>query len=279
VLVVALLWAAAALGAVAAAALVVRVGTAVHAGHGVSAWEWLATAALLAGGAVAAAAGWTPSRAARFCAERAAHERELIEFARGYRHSLMNHLQVLSGWLQLGRGDRAMSYVERLVGDLERERGLLQRGGPRLAALFVSRAARAGTGAVAVNYDVDDEFERACARYSWLAEAAGTLIDALGQRAADGTPCAALDVRLFARAGSCGVAVTRRGVGCGELESMASGLTVGRAPVPLGAAVRRAGGRLLLRDLPDGVADLRIALPWRGRGTRGPRRARAGRRA
>lgn len=185
-----------------------------------------------------------------------------MEFARGYRHSLMNHLQVLTGWLQLGRVERAMSYVERLVGDLERERRLLERGGPRLAGLFLSRAARAGAGGAAVEYEVDEGFERACDRYPWLCDAAVALIDALGQPG--GPPCAGLRVSLFARDGECGIEVSRAGVSGEALQAMAADAVAGRDGAPLAGLVRRARGRLGAREAAGGAV-VRVALPWRAR--------------
>lgn len=47
---------------------------------------------------------------------------EMLAEASRQRHDLLNHLQVISGWLQLGRNDRALAYIQTLCDKLENER-------------------------------------------------------------------------------------------------------------------------------------------------------------
>lgn len=47
--------------------------------------------------------------------ERRRGMRQLVEFGRRLRHRQSNHLQVVSGWLDLGRDDRARAYLEAVL--------------------------------------------------------------------------------------------------------------------------------------------------------------------
>lgn len=50
-----------------------------------------------------------------------------LELLRGQRHSFMNHLQVVSGWLQLGKSDRAVQYLNRVAARMDAEGQVLRR--------------------------------------------------------------------------------------------------------------------------------------------------------
>jgi len=65
---------------------------------------------------------------------------QTLALLRGQRHGFMNHLQVISGWLQMGKHDRAMQYISRVAARLEAEGELLRRVESPAAALFVLAA-------------------------------------------------------------------------------------------------------------------------------------------
>lgn len=60
-----------------------------------------------------------------------------LELLRTQRHHFMNHLQVISGWLQLGKAERAIQYIDRVAARMEAERQALRRLERPEAALFV----------------------------------------------------------------------------------------------------------------------------------------------
>lgn len=62
---------------------------------------------------------------------------QALGLLRGQRHSFLNHLQVISGWLQLGKSDRAAQYITRAVAHLEAEGQALQRIDSPEVALFL----------------------------------------------------------------------------------------------------------------------------------------------
>ncbi len=49
------------------------------------------------------------------------HSEQTVALLRSQRHSFMNHLQVISGWLQLGRPDRARQYLESIASRMSGE--------------------------------------------------------------------------------------------------------------------------------------------------------------
>lgn len=62
----------------------------------------------------------------------------LIKLWRGTRHSLLNHLQVISGWLQLERPDRAAGYIQSVTDRVGEQRAALTAAGPAVVEqLFV----------------------------------------------------------------------------------------------------------------------------------------------
>lgn len=63
-----------------------------------------------------------------------------LALARGQRHSFMNHLQVISGWLQLGKAERATEYIARMAARMEAESQVLQRIEHPEVGLFVVAA-------------------------------------------------------------------------------------------------------------------------------------------
>lgn len=95
---------------------------------------------------------------------------------RSQRHSFSNHLQVISGWLQLGHSDRALAQIQRLAARLEAEGQVVRQFDSPKIALFV-----AAVGLRAESYDVT---------VAW--EVAGP-VDLEGLEAADRQVTAALE--------------------------------------------------------------------------------------
>lgn len=56
---------------------------------------------------------------------------------RNQRHGFLNHLQVISGWLQLGKTDRAVQYINRAAARMEEEGQALRRIDSPEVGLFV----------------------------------------------------------------------------------------------------------------------------------------------
>jgi hypothetical protein len=88
---------------------------------------------------------------------------EAARLLRRQRHSFLNHLQVISGWLQLDKPERAKRYVEEVARHAAAEGELLGQLSPELALLVAALLLEAETYGVEI---------------IWQAEPGGYAIDA-----------------------------------------------------------------------------------------------------
>ncbi|MDA8233442.1 MAG: Spo0B domain-containing protein [Clostridia bacterium] len=79
---------------------------------------------------------------------------EFIEVLRSHRHDYLNHLQVISGLLDLGMNDRAKQYIWELAKDIKEEKGLQLADHAEINALLVKKWALAEVNKVAVSLEV-----------------------------------------------------------------------------------------------------------------------------
>lgn len=78
-----------------------------------------------------------------------------LALLRGQRHSFMNHLQVISGWLQLGKGDRAVQYIARVAAEMESESSALRQiGAPEVGLFVIAVGLEAEPYGVAIDWQV-----------------------------------------------------------------------------------------------------------------------------
>ncbi|CEP67037.1 Signal transduction histidine kinase, sporulation regulator SpoOB [Moorella glycerini] len=91
---------------------------------------------------------------------------EVISLLRWQRHDILNHLQVISGYLQLQKSDRALSYLQEVIVQIEQVGRLMRLKQPELALASLLKmeqaAARGITLTIAVhtameNLAVDDK--------------------------------------------------------------------------------------------------------------------------
>lgn len=95
---------------------------------------------------------------------------ELVEALRHQRHRFQNHLQVISGWLQLGKPERASAYLATLRQSREQEGRLFGLADWRLLALLLGKHAMAEANGVEVIWDVEAPMQGASQELaSWLA--------------------------------------------------------------------------------------------------------------
>lgn len=92
-----------------------------------------------------------------------------MEALRHQRHRFQNHLQVISGWLQLGKPERASAYLATLRQSREQEGKLFALSDWRLLALLLEKHALAEANAVPVAWDVASPLDGASPELSaWL---------------------------------------------------------------------------------------------------------------
>ncbi|HWI65499.1 MAG TPA: Spo0B domain-containing protein [Symbiobacteriaceae bacterium] len=68
-----------------------------------------------------------------------------LQLLRRQRHSFLNHLQVISGWLQLEKPERARQYLESVAARMTGESETLRQAAPGLALLMLELGLEAET--------------------------------------------------------------------------------------------------------------------------------------
>lgn len=70
---------------------------------------------------------------------------QALQLLRRQRHSLLNHLQVISGWLQIQRPERALQYLNGLADRMADESEAMRQGPPLLGLLVLELGMEAET--------------------------------------------------------------------------------------------------------------------------------------
>lgn len=82
----------------------------------------------------------------------------LLQFLRRQRHDFLNHLQVVSGFIQLGRPERATEYIQQVSRDLELLGAIFRMKVPEVAVFLLQHLIEAEDGQVEVRYEVATDF-------------------------------------------------------------------------------------------------------------------------
>lgn len=110
---------------------------------------------------------------------------QLVRLVRNLRHGFMNHLQVVSGWLQLKKPERAAGYLESVRRKREQEAQLFRVGDWRLLTMLLTKASSAEAHEVEVVWQIHGDLERVPDELvEWLRDAFDHARDCL--TAADG---------------------------------------------------------------------------------------------
>jgi hypothetical protein len=78
----------------------------------------------------------------------------LLEFIRLQRHDFLNHLQVISGFIQMNKGEQAREYLLGVARELERLGRVIHLQMPEATAAFLAALARGNRLQVEVDYDI-----------------------------------------------------------------------------------------------------------------------------
>jgi hypothetical protein len=78
-----------------------------------------------------------------------------LALVRGQRHNLLNHLQVVSGWLQLKQPDRAMEQLTQLIGRLTTEMEATRGVAPEVAVHMLNVMLDAELNGVTLRWQID----------------------------------------------------------------------------------------------------------------------------
>lgn len=90
------------------------------------------------------------TREGRLCLE----PEEIIALAASYRHAVLNDLQVIYGWIQLGQVRRAEEYISDLRDIMNVETGLMRAAKPEVAALLLLKRGVGENHGIEIGYGV-----------------------------------------------------------------------------------------------------------------------------
>ncbi len=106
-------------------------------------------------------------------------ERRSVALLRSRSHAFLNHLQVISGWLQLGNVERATNYIDRVLRDMEEEGRFIRAADPALVAFLLAKAEQARSRGVDLTTSVDSPLAAAEEVAAGIAPAFDGVIDQL----------------------------------------------------------------------------------------------------
>lgn len=85
--------------------------------------------------------------------------KELLETLRSHRHDFINHLQVISGLIQLNKPQQAQEYILEIVDELRNNKRIRFVGRPEIDALLLKKAAQAYELSIPFEVVAESEFE------------------------------------------------------------------------------------------------------------------------
>lgn len=83
----------------------------------------------------------------------------LLEVIQVQRHDFLNHLQVISGLLQLNKGERVRDYIHQVCGDYERLSKITRLKSPEVKAVLLIANNEAAKKQVEILYDIQTNME------------------------------------------------------------------------------------------------------------------------
>ncbi len=107
-------------------------------------------------------------------AEHKENATEVLALAAAYRHALLNHLQVLSGWLQLGQPQRAADHLDMLIDVTLGETRLVRAARPHAAEVLLLRRGFAEAHGIEVRFEAGEELRG----FAWPPEVSDELVAA-----------------------------------------------------------------------------------------------------
>ncbi|MTI81517.1 MAG: histidine kinase [Firmicutes bacterium] len=101
---------------------------------------------------------------------------ELLDVMRVQRHDFLNHLQVISGFLQLNKSDRAKEYIDQISSDIRAQSVIARLEVPELKAVLMVAVNDATKYQVEFTYDINTRLENCSVPGESLAEPVGKCI-------------------------------------------------------------------------------------------------------
>ncbi|MGB9804005.1 MAG: Spo0B domain-containing protein, partial [Desulfofundulus sp.] len=81
--------------------------------------------------------------------------KSLLEFVRLQRHDFLNHLQVISGLIQMNKGEKAREYIVEVAREMERLGKIIHLQVPEATTAFLAALAGASNLQVELDYHIE----------------------------------------------------------------------------------------------------------------------------
>lgn len=89
-------------------------------------------------------------------------EKDMIDILKGYRHIYLNDLQVIMGYIQLGRQDAAIEYIKKISRLMEAESRISHISDYRMQYVLIKGYNRARENFIGLDIDVDGLSNMVC---------------------------------------------------------------------------------------------------------------------
>ncbi|PKM83017.1 MAG: hypothetical protein CVU89_02505 [Firmicutes bacterium HGW-Firmicutes-14] len=180
--------------------------------------------------------------------------KDLLEVLRVQRHDFMNHLQVISGLLQLKRYDRAYEYIGQVAEELGQAGMLARLEVPEITAAVLVSGLRAAERGIVLHHEVSTGMEKGIHNGPAAAEIVGGMLET-AIHSAETSPCLAGKINLEIREQD-GEYIFRTSYRCREDSAIR-----GTGAASLEEAAKRINGRLAVAHSADGIIAVTLSLP------------------
>lgn len=180
----------------------------------------------------------------------------LLEVLRVQRHDFMNHLQVISGLLQLKKYDRAAEYIKE-VAEKTAQDGMLGRlNCPEIISVILAAELKAGKQGISINGQIETGLGNGVKNSTIVAEIIKEMLD-LALRSVEVSPCmdGSINFEISETAGEYHFQISFQ---CRETEA-----TLGKvaAFVFIEEAATKVNGKFTTGNSGDGVTVISLAIP------------------
>ncbi|GEM_PF-1559341 len=181
---------------------------------------------------------------------------DLLEVLRVQRHDFLNHLQVISGLLQLKRYDGAFAYIQQVGEELGRAGSTARLGCPEIVAVILTSELAASKKGVQINVEISTDFEKGLMSAFAVAEIVRDMLNtaiSLVEVSAGAKGC--IDFEIMQKDGAYVFQVSFGGSRNTEI------LAIESSAVFLGEMAGKLKGRFNTGTSADGATVLTLAVP------------------
>lgn len=180
----------------------------------------------------------------------------LLEVLRVQRHDFVNHLQVISGLLQLKKYDRAAEYIKEVAEKTARDGMLGRLNCPEIVSVILAAELKASKQGISINGQIETGLENGVKNSTIVAEIIKEMLD-LAVQSVEVSPCMSGSIN-FEISETAGLYHFRISFQCRESEA-----TLGKvaAFVFIEEAATKVNGKFTTGNSADGGMVISLAIP------------------